>query len=101
MPVRAEHDGGDGSDVLVRHSVLEQVAHAIDKHDARGWPLEWFEKLCWDKPGVKAVLVGVAWHVAEAFGESFCVTVFASGADLHATTNGVPRGIRPLKRELP
>ena len=96
VPVGPKHDGGDGRDVLVGHGVLEEIAHAVDEHRARGWPLEWFEELSWDEPWVKAVLVGVAWHVAEAFGEGFCVAVFASGADLHAATNGVPGGVRPF-----
>ena len=96
VPVGPKHDGGDGRDVLVGHGVLEEVAHAVDEHRARGWPLKWFEELSWDEPWVKAVLVGVAWHVAEAFGEGFCVAVFASGADLHAATNGVPGGVRPF-----
>jgi hypothetical protein len=96
VPVGQRHHAGHANDELVRHVLVEQVAHRVHEHAAARRPQERVAEFLGHETQVEALLVGVALHTAEAFRERRGVTDFAAGADLRATADGVPRRVGPF-----
>src|SRR5579872_149972 len=96
MPVRFDHDVCDCFDVVLRDSIVKEVTHGVHKYHFWSSPTERFAELFWNKTQVESLLVWVILHTAKSFSKHFGVAVLASGADLRAATNRIPRRIRPL-----
>src|ERR1017187_1030016 len=96
MPVRFDHNVCDCFDVVLRDSIVKEVTHRVHKYHLWSSPTERFAKFLWNKTQVESLLVWVTLHTAKSFSKHFGVAVLASGADLRAAANRIPRRISPL-----
>src|SRR5947207_2212319 len=96
MPVRLLHDFGNLNYVLSRNTLVEQVAHAVDKHHPRPAPTQGLTEFFRHQPQVETLFIRMSRHISESFRERFGVTMSASRADLGAAANRIPGGIRPF-----
>ena len=100
MPVSFLHHPYDVLDVGVWNSLMEEVAHRIDKDHPRSLPPKRLYKFFGYEPKVKALLIRVPGHPPETLCEGFGVTVGATGTNLGAPAHGIPRRIRPFDLRL-
>jgi hypothetical protein len=63
---------------IKRHLVVEQVAHRVDKHDARLSPLKWRLQHVAMQRQPEAVPVAAISHGLEAFGQTFSIAICAA-----------------------
>src|SRR5712692_6181911 len=96
MPIRNHHDANDGDDVFVRNGFLEKITHRVDEDHLGLSPFEWLVQLLRNRSWVEPLLIRMIRNISKSFGEAFGVTVGASGTDLHAAPNGIPRGLCPF-----
>src|ERR1700722_1380689 len=96
MPAGLHHNPRDFDDVLIRHALLEKVAHRIDEDHLRRLPTEGLVELLGNQPQVKALLVGVPWDPAESLSEGLRITVLAARADFFAASHRIPSGVSPF-----
>src|SRR5579863_1489456 len=75
---------------------MEKVAHRINEDYFGFAPAQWLRELFRNQAQIKTLFVRMPLHPTKAFSESFGVAVFAAWADFGATTDGIPRGVRPL-----
>ena len=100
VPVGSGHHLRDRSHVLVRNSVVEQIAHRVHEDHTRCAPPERIAKLLRDKPEVEPELEGMPRHTAKPFCKGLRVAVHAPRADLRAAAHGVPGGVGPFDLRL-
>src|SRR5579864_264642 len=96
MPVSLLHYLGDADDVFIRHEVVKQVAHRIDKDKSRRLPSERFVEFLWHESEVKPSLIRMAGDATESFRKDLCITVLAPRTDFRAAANGIPRRVSPF-----
>ena len=96
VPVGDAHDGSNLGDVVFRNAFVEHVTHRIHKDATRSGPFEGLGKFLGNKTEIKTELEGVSFDPSPAFGKCLCVAMGATRADLGATANRVPSGIRPF-----
>ncbi len=101
------HDPADLLDVVVGHSLVEQVAHRVDENHLGLRPPQRLGKLLGDELEVEPLLVRMPRHAPEPLGERLGVTMRTPGTDLRAAPDRVPGGVGPFDlgvqahRELP
>src|SRR5271157_1222838 len=96
VPVGFYHDIDNGGDVLVAHSLVEQVAHRVHEDHSVARPAKWFGELVGNEAKVESLFIGMPCHSTEPLGKGLCVTMSAARTDLGTPTNGVPSGVSPL-----
>ncbi len=96
MPRCLIHCFEDLQDEVLRHVLVEEVAHGIDKDAFRLFPAQRQVNSISPKPKVKALLVWVSGHAAEALSKRFSVTVSATWTDFCTTGDRIPSSIRPF-----
>src|ERR1051325_1781862 len=75
---------------------MKEVAHAVDEDTP--WfapPKRLFESIR-PRLEIEALLERMTWDAAEAFCKAFSIAILATGANLRAACNGVPRCVRPF-----
>ena len=60
------------------------------------FPTEWFAELFGNDAQIETKLERMTAHTAETLGECLGVAVRAAGANLGASTNGIPSCVSPL-----
>ena len=75
---------------------MKQIAHRVDEYHPRHTPAQGITKLLGNEPEVEAVLERMSLYSAKTLGESLCVAMLATGADLSATANRIPGRVSPL-----
>src|SRR5271157_5498043 len=96
VPVGLNHHIHNGSNVFVRNSIMEQVAHGVDEHPSWRTPSQWFFQLLRHKTKVKALFVGMAFDATKPFSKYSGIAMHAAGTDFGAASNRVPRCVSPL-----
>ena len=81
VPRRLKHYTHDLSYVGIRNIIMKKIAHRINENFPWLLPPDRLGQLFGYQPQVKATLVGVVLHAAEALRKSLCVAMFASLAD--------------------
>ena len=99
VPVSPAHDVADAPDVVGWNLFMKEVAHRVDKDLPRPSPMQRLIELLRNESKIEPLLERVPRPISEAFGEHLCVTKLASGANLGASADGVPRGVRPPMAE--
>ena len=87
-------------DVGVRHLLMEQVRHGIDKVDGRLLALQRLLQFLWAQAEAKAVLVAGRAHGLQATRHVLGIAVFAARRHLGATHHRVPGHFRPFDAGL-
>src|ERR1035438_6812332 len=96
MPLGSDHHRRDCFNVLIRNSVVKEVAHGVDEDHFGCLPAQRLGELFRYQAKIEALLVGMAGDAAKTLGEHFGVAVLASGAYFCATAYGVPGCVGPF-----
>ena len=81
---------------LVRHVLVEQVAHAVHEDQLRLLPQQGSLNACRPELQVEALLVRMPRHATKSLGKRLGVAISTARRDLCAARYRVPRGFRPL-----
>ena len=79
VPVRRPHHLDDGFDVIVRHVLMEEVAHRVDEDHLRCRPAERLGELLGHEAQVESLLVRVVRDAPESLGERLGVAMLQPG----------------------
>src|ERR1051326_7824639 len=96
VPMRGFHRVENARDKFLGHLLVEEVAHRIYEDHARLAPMKWLLEARRAKCEIKAVLERMAFGAAEALTEALGIAVIASGADLGAARDRIPRRVSPF-----
>lgn len=96
MPISSPHGSKDLFDELDRDTLLEQIAHGVDKDPAWAFPGKGFANLLRHQSQIKSLLVGVIWDPAPSFGKNLGIAVLAASAYFGAPSYRVPSGVGPF-----
>ena len=94
--IGGEHHPADLLDIVIRHVDVKEIAHRVDEDFARLSPAERIAEFFRDESKIEALFERVIGNAAESLGESFGVTMSATGTDFRAATDGIPRGVSPF-----
>src|SRR4051794_40661972 len=98
MPICSRHHASDRDDVIVWHTLMEQIAHRVNKDAAGLTPSKGLGEFFRHETEIETELIGMIRYAAKPFRKRLRITVRASRADLGAAPHRVPRGVRPLDR---
>lgn len=96
MPVSRLHCVKHIFDESVRHIIMKEVAHGIYEDEFAALPLEWLPESLRTELEIEATFVRVSRNTPEPLRKSLGVAVRATGADLGAARDGIPRGLGPF-----
>src|SRR5580704_2818231 len=96
MPICPRHNLRYFADVIVRHLLMEQVAHGVDEDHSRAPPGQWFHQLAGNEPWIKTTLISMANNSTESLGEPLGITELAPWADFCTAADRVPGCIGPF-----
>ena|SRR5580704_125155 len=83
-------------DEFIGHRFVKQIRHRIYEVHGRGFAPVRLRQPLGMQGDLKAVLVAASTHREKASRHRFCVTVLASGRELRATSDRIPRVLGPL-----
>lgn len=96
MPVRRQHHAADLLDVVVRHLVVEEVAHRIHENLLGRRPPDGVAQFFGHQAQIETELEGMSFHATESLGQGLGVAMLTPWADFSAAPDWVPSGICPL-----
>src|SRR4051812_30651590 len=96
VPRGGMHGGEDEVGIGVRDGLVEEIAHAVDEHDARPSPSLRLIKPFRSELEVEAVLIRMAGYAAPAFSEGLRVAASAARRYLVTPGDRVPGGVCPF-----
>jgi len=96
VPVRLSHDLECLMNEVFRYSLVEEVAHAVDKNPPRLCPPKRKRELVRMEGYGKSISVARVAHRLKPSCQALGIAVFAPWADLRAPGDRVPGSIRPL-----
>lgn len=100
MPGCPEHDFRHRSDIGIRDTVLEQIAHAIDEDSSWRRPQQGLKQLFRYESRVETMPVRVLRDISKSLGKRLGIAVFAAGTNLDTAPNWIPSRLGPLDARM-
>src|SRR6266571_1184983 len=96
VPIRGGHHPRHGFNIVIGHTLVEQVTHRVYKNLFRSSPLQRLRQLVRHETQIKALLVWMLRDSPESLCECASITMSAARTDLCAPSNRIPGSVCPL-----
>ena len=96
VPVSSRHHAGNRDNIIIRHVLVEKVAHRVDENHPGSSPAQWVAELFRNDSQIETKFKRMVGHATKPFSESLRVAMQTAGADLRASANGIPSCICPF-----